>query len=123
MITGVVNTYREAVIRLAVIGLRGQEQEVETVVDTGFNGSLTLPSALIATFGLPWRKRGRAIMADGSESIFDSYEATVIWDGVLPRISVEAADTTPLVGMTLLDGYELTVQIINGGNVVIRPLP
>jgi len=89
MITGIVTTAREAVISLTVHGLAGQAQEIQVVIDTGFDGSLTLPPALIAALGLPWRRRGRALLADGNESVFDIYEATVMWDGNLRRISVD----------------------------------
>jgi clan AA aspartic protease len=82
MITGVVNAYREAIIRLTIRGPEGQEQEIAGVVDTGFNGSLTLRPALIVALGLPFRRRGRALLADGSESLFDVHEASVIWDGL-----------------------------------------
>ncbi len=122
MITGTVNVYREAIIRLVVHGPQGQEQEIETVIDTGFNGSLTLPPALISTLGFPFRRRGRALLADGSESLFDIFEAMVIWDDQPRRVSVDAADTDPLVGMSLLYGYELTVQAVDGGSVFIKAL-
>jgi len=35
---------------------------------------------------------------------------------------VDQAETTPLVGMSLLEGYELTVQAQPGGNVTIAAL-
>ncbi len=92
------------------------------MIDTGFDGSLTLPPTLIAVLELPWRRRGRALLADGNESVFDIYEATVMWDGIPRRISVDEVDITPLVGMALLYGYELTVQIVEGGSVLIKPL-
>jgi hypothetical protein len=38
-------------------------------------------------------------------------------------VAVDAADIDPLVGMRLLDGYELTVQAIVGGQVLIKALP
>ena len=34
--------------------------------------------------------------------------------------AVNAADTTPLVGMRLLDGHDLSIQVRNGGCVVIQ---
>jgi clan AA aspartic protease len=123
MITGVVTASRQAIIRLTVRGPEGQEQEIDAVIDTGFDGTLTLPPALIATLGLVWRRRGRALLADGSESLFDIYETIVIWDGEPRRIAVDEADIDPLVGMSLLYGYELIVQAIQGGTVIIQPLP
>jgi predicted aspartyl protease len=99
MITGVVTASRQAIIRLAVHGPEGQEQEVAAVSDTGFNGTLTLPPALIAALGLAWRRRGRALLADGSESLFDIYEAIVVWDGEPRRIAVDEADIDPLAGI------------------------
>jgi clan AA aspartic protease len=110
------------VIRLTVRGPAGQEQEIEAIIDTGFDGWLSLPSSIIARLGLVWRRRGRALLADGSESVFDIFEATVDWDGEARRIPVDGAETIPLVGMSLLEGYELTVQVQAGGNVMVRSL-
>jgi clan AA aspartic protease len=123
MITGVVTASRQAIIRLTVRGPEGQEQEIDAVIDTGIDGTLTLSPALIATLGLVWRRRGRALLADGSESLFDIYETIVIWDGEPRRIAVDEADIDPLVGMFLLYGYELIVQVMEGGAVIIQPLP
>ena len=123
MMTGVVSAHLEALVHLTVRGPGGQEQEIETVIDTGFNGALSLPPAHIDDLGLPWRRRGRALLADGSESVFDIYEATIIWDGAPRRIAVDAADTDPLLGMALLYNYELTVQVVAGGRVMIQALP
>lgn len=99
-----------------------QDQEIEAVVDTGFDGWLSLPSSIIAQIGLRWRQRGRALLADGSESVFDIYEATVDWDGKSLRIPVDQAETVPLIGMSLLEGYELIVHVEPGGNVTLRAL-
>lgn len=123
MITGVVNTRHEATIHLLVQSAGGQEQEIEAIIDTGFSGSLTLPLSFIDALGLPWRTRGSAILANGSEDQFDIYAATVLWDGTPRNILVEAADTDPLVGMGLLSGYDIHIQVAEGGSVIIRALP
>jgi hypothetical protein len=34
----------------------------------------------------------------------------------------DAADSDPLVGMALLDGYELRIQVVNGGDVAMEVL-
>jgi clan AA aspartic protease len=122
MITGAVKDGK-ACIRLKVIGSRGQEQEVEAVVDTGCTESLTLPSALVTALGLRWQGVDSAILADGNECFFELYEAKVMWDGKAYLISVAELGTTPLVGMALLDGYELKMQVRPGGKVTIKRLP
>ena len=123
MITGVVTADRQAIIHLTVRGPVGQEHEIEAIIDTGFDGWLSLPSSLVVLLGLVWRRRGRALLADGRESVFDIYEATVVWDGQARRIPMDEAETAPLVGMSLLEGYELTVQVRSAGKVTIRALP
>ena len=52
MIDGVVNAVREAIIELTVLGPAGQAQRVAFVVDTGFDGGITLPSTIAAERGL-----------------------------------------------------------------------
>lgn len=93
MITGVVTDRREAVIHLKVRGPARQQQEIEAIIDTGFDGWLSMPPSMIIQLGLVWHRRGRALLADGSESVFDIYEATVDWDGAARRIPVDEAET------------------------------
>ncbi len=122
MIVGFVTARREAIVSLTVCGPHHQQDEVRALVDTGFTGELTLPSRLITQLGLPWDHADHGILADGSETDFDVYAATVIWDGIRRLITVGAVEGLPLVGMTLLDGYELKVLVHSGGTVTIRPL-
>jgi clan AA aspartic protease len=121
MITGVVQA-REARIRLTVRGPRRREQEIEAVIDTGYTAWLTLPPSAIETLGLRWHGVGRGILADGSECLFDVYDATVLWDGEARRILVYEAETDSLLGMAMLAGHELTVQVTSGGKVTIQRL-
>ena len=123
MITGIVNSDYEAVIHLLVQGPAGQELRVNAVIDTGFNGFLTLPPILITTLGLTRLSRGRAILANGTEDIFDIYGATVLWDGQPRYVETDAVDTSPLAGMALLNGYDLHIQVMDGGRVAIQAAP
>ena len=52
MILGVMTAHTEATIRLPVRAVNGREQEIAVILDTGFNGALTLPPAMIAGLGL-----------------------------------------------------------------------
>jgi predicted aspartyl protease len=123
MIIGVVNAQTEATIRLPVRAADGREQEIELIIDTRFNGSLTLPLAMIVGLGLQWRTRGLVMLANGTEDYCDIYAATIMWDGRPRNMLVEAADIDPLVGMALLFGHDLHIQAVEGGSVVIEPLP
>ena len=123
MISGFMNTSLEAIIRLVVYGMDGQEREVEAIIDTGFTGFLTLPSTLIASLDLTWRGREQGVLGDGNIQVFDVYAATVIWDGQLRIVEVNAADTNPLVGMGLIYGHELRIRAVEGGAVTIEALP
>lgn len=122
MITGVVNG-DEAVIQLQIRGRRRQTQQIEAVIDTGFSAWLTLPPALITTLELRWHSFGRGTLADGSETVFDIYEASVVWDGRARRIRVYAFDADPLVGMSLLRGCKLSMYVRSRGRVTIKHLP
>lgn len=73
MITGHVNEFGEAVVTVTVVGSSSQ-REIEAVIDTGFNGSLTLPPSLVEDLELPFRRRDRAVLGDGSETFFDTHE-------------------------------------------------
>jgi clan AA aspartic protease len=121
MITGVVRS-GEACIRLKVMGLRGLEEEVDAVIDTGYSSALTLPPAIVSRLNLRWQTVDRATLADGEVCIFDVYEAQIAWDGRVRRILVDEADTEPLVGMKLLRGHELRIQVRSRGKVTIKRL-
>ena len=122
MITGIVLA-REARIRLKLRGPRGREQEIEAVIDTGYTAELTLPPSPIAALGLRWQSLDCGTLADGSECLFDVYEAKVVWDGKVRHILVDEADADPLVGMRLLRGHELKMQVRSRGKVTIKRLP
>jgi clan AA aspartic protease len=92
------------------------------VIDTGYTGSLTLPPSFVTALNLNWQKVDRGMLADGSECLFDVFEAELEWDGQLRRVLVDEADTDPLVGMALLSGYELRVEVCSQGRVEIAPL-
>jgi clan AA aspartic protease len=117
MITGIVNADFEPIIPLSICGSNGKVYTQEAIVDTGFNGWLSLPPDLIAELNLKWKRRGRAILGDGTECVFDVYEAVLVWDGNMLTIPIDEADSEPLVGMSLMEGYQLTVQVFEGGHV------
>ena len=124
MIVGVVTADgREATVDVIVQGPANRERVIRAVIDTGFNGSLALPVALVDELALVRRNSERAVLADGREVVLGLHEASVFWDGQARRILVLATGSAPLVGMALLRGYELSIQVVDGGAVRIAALP
>ena len=122
MITGTVNYRREAVLTLRVRGPGGVELDVLAVVDTAFTGSLTLPPATVAALGLAVTSRQQTTLAGGVTQTFGISTVEVLWDGVFVVAPVFEAGGVPLVGMGLLAGYELRVEVTPGGVVEVRLL-
>lgn len=120
MIEGSVNAAYEAVIGLFLQDPAGRTIEVEAVVDTGFNRFVALPSAIITALAAPLVGSNRVVLGDGSEAALDVYGVTVVWEGVPKRVDAYAADTTPLIGMRLLDGHSLHIEVQDGGRVAIE---
>jgi clan AA aspartic protease len=121
MIRGYVNENYEATISVAVKNGHSLKS-FDAVIDTGFTGFLSLPTVIIMELGLEWSYRDRATLGDGSETVFDVYNAEIVWNGELRSIEIDAAETEPLLGMALLRGYRLQVDTIEGGLVTIERL-
>jgi clan AA aspartic protease len=122
MIHGVVNLRREATLPLVVGNSSGQREVIDTVIDTGFDGFLSLPSEIIIRLGLPWTISNPATLGDGSEIVFDFYTGTAIWDGQYRTIDIAESETEPLLGMAMLYGYRLQIDTVEGGIVKIEAL-
>jgi predicted aspartyl protease len=71
MIYGVVNLRREAKLPLVVGNTSKQQKVIDTVIDTGFSGFLSLPSSIITALDLPWSASDIVTLGDGSETLFD----------------------------------------------------
>lgn len=107
---------------IAASGPDGRIHSLEAVIDTRFNGYLTLPHQLVASLDYPWIKSHPVILGDGNEQLCDVYEAEIVWYGGLIKIEVESAEVQPLVGMALMRGYGLHIEVIEGGAVGLEAL-
>jgi clan AA aspartic protease len=121
MITGNVAD-RQAVIEVSVSGLSSTRFEIEAVIDTGYNGYLTLPTYLVEALQISFAGYRSGTLADGSTVILEVYLASVVWHGVQKEVLVAQASGNPLIGMALLAGSRLTIEAIEGGDVRIDEL-
>jgi predicted aspartyl protease len=122
MMTGIVTSLREAVLRLRLYDGRGQEQEYASVVHTGYNGTLTLAPDAIERLGLSWHRFGHGLLADGTDSTFNVYKGDILWDGERVTITIDEMDADSLTGMSLMYGYELVLPILDGATFTLRRL-
>ena len=122
MITGQVTANREAVIELEIGSSNKQIEKVEAVIDTGFNGYLTLPSDLVNRLNLQLAGNRRATLGDGNTVVLDVYLAKVTWHGQEREVLVLQAEGGPLVGMSLLYGNRVILTVVNGGDVTVDPV-
>jgi clan AA aspartic protease len=73
---------RKAIVPV-VFRLLGQPDfSLNFVVDTAFNGYLTLPVQAVSAMNLPLHSSTPIKLADGSESLTAIHLATVVWDGI-----------------------------------------
>ena len=121
MTTGKIRDKRVAIIEVEVIGLN-QRAKIEATLDTGFTGYLTLPEILIHYLRLPQIGTRHTIIAHGGTVLLDLYLAKVFWHGKERDIEVLQTDKQPLVGMSLLRGSRVTLDVVIDGDVTITPL-
>ena len=120
--TGHVNADGEPALPVHIVGPAGT-LEIEAVVDTGFNGELTLPRPQIEALGLPEATVTEVTLADGRVRDVPMYEAETEFAGSTREIFVTEAPTTPLVGTGLLWGFSLYIEFQVDGAVDVDPLP
>lgn len=86
-------------------------QEIDVLIDTGFNGWLMLPSPLIERLRLENIGPTEYVMADGTTSETELYSAEVEWLGERKEITVVASSSDfALLGMELLYGAKIQMR-------------
>lgn len=122
MLTGHVSSGNEAIIPIALLGAEGRSVRVEAAIDTGYNGFLTLPKTLIEELSLSFVGPARAALGDGNEVNMDLFLGVVQWEGEPRDVLVLETEGGTLVGMALLSGHRVIMDIEQGGLVSIEPL-
>jgi len=123
MITGRVTPYYEAAIPVVLRGRDQSAERVEFVIDTGFDGSLCLPPDEVAALGLSPMGAQRVVLGDGSEAKLLIYEVEVEWHGRLLLVNALGAKGAALLGMAMLRGSKVTMEVVTHGSVLVEPMP
>jgi len=119
MISGIVNANLEVTVPLLVRDANDQPQVITAVIDTGYNGALTLPLALVTAWGLAQGASREVTLGDATRRVCDYYTAHLVWDGQTKKVRVLCVEGDPLIGTALLAGYNMNADFIVDGLVLI----
>jgi len=106
-------------LSLMLPGLDGPV-EVEFIIDTGFDGALTLPSQIVRQLDAQPFSPQTHLLADGSERSSLVYRLTLAWNGEPREVEALVLENRPLIGTLFLDGCHLDIEMFEGGEVVIE---
>lgn len=117
MIEGEVSAFLAAYVKLAVYRKDGRKMMVQALLDTGYDGFVALPLPIIETLELDWDRNVNATLADGTSASFGVYRGDVEWDGERVTVFIDAAVPMPMVGMGMMQGYDIHIRNQDGGPV------
>ena len=122
MIRGTVFPNRQALIAVALLDTAGQFQTFEFILDTGFDGDLSLPRQTLQRLEVLPEGRLPVELADGSRTTARTWEATALWDGERRTVSIMESEGEPLLGMSLLWQNRIILEARAFGDLVIERL-
>lgn len=110
------------VVPVSIIDNEGVVRQFRAGLDTGFNDFLSLPHSAIRQLGLRAAGFQVVTLANGESDRRPVYNAVIIWNEERISLPVLGLGAEPLVGMALLRGSRVTMDVAEGGAVVIEPL-
>ena len=120
MIVGRVDGNIEARVTLSILN-RGSKEDLLFLVDSGFNGYLAIPEAVVRQLNLPLATVQRGATADGRVSYFDTVDVCVVWDDKPTNVRAQVLDE-PLIGTRMLRGFDMQVRWKAGGEIQLTPV-
>ena len=119
---GIVTEDREILVQLEILAADDSLLNLEAIVDTGFDGYLTLPVSTINFLQAVSAGTRRAAMADGSITELAVFQVRINWHGQEREILALQADAQPLIGMSMLWDSRVTFDAQQDGIVRITKL-
>ncbi len=121
MMPGNVNRDLKAVVDVAIQDYKGELLSFHCALDTGFNGFIALPAQVVQRSELVQSEVRRTLLVDAVEIFLPLYWGTVYWCGGVAEVPIPGTEQELLVGTALLENSTLTVQVWDGGDVLIEP--
>lgn len=122
MTDGTVTRDRKIVMPLDVHCKDGSSVSVDALVDTGFNGHLTLPEDLLRLVHAEEDNVWTVELGDGNTVEMNSYAVEVNWLGSVRHVVVLESESEPLLGISMLWDHRVSFEAVNGGKVSVATL-
>ena len=121
MISGSVRGLTPA-IPLTIEDQNGELRQYRVVLDSGFTDYLSMPPDDIKRLGLVPDREAQVTLADGTRVACKTYNAVVYWHDRRLEVRVLELGVQPLLGMRLLNGSRVGMDVAEGGPVSVEPL-
>ena len=93
---------------------------IEFILDTGFDGDLTLPANLLRQLDAQPLFLSLRALGDGSLVECPVYQIEMKWNEEVRSVDILALEHNPLLGTMLLDGCHIEIDLTENGEVVIE---
>ncbi|HUG18652.1 MAG TPA: clan AA aspartic protease [Planctomycetaceae bacterium] len=122
MESGLVTAFRTIVVPVEVLDDQHNSLFIDAMIDTGFNGNLTLPVDVLNSLGAKLFGTRLVELADGSLVQLDSYLIVVKWFGNEGEVLAIESESEPLLGMSMLWGSRVSFDAVDGGALTIEEI-
>lgn len=93
---------------------------VEFILDTGFEGDLTLPRSVLLRLEVRPLFLSLRSMADGTLRECPVYQLAMEWNEELRDVEILCLEHNPLLGTLLLEGWHVAIDLVEGGEVLLE---
>jgi clan AA aspartic protease len=118
-ILGKVTQSLDAVIPIQVRSSAEKSLQIDAVIDSGFNGTLAISKALAEQLKLEPLGVNEATLADGRIATLQFCKLAVDWHGGSRELAAWIVEKGCLVGMELLEGSRLQIDVVPSGEVSV----
>ncbi len=121
MIVGEYDASAHEIVIEMTISDGNHSETIPAVVDTGFTGFLMLPVSLAGGFRFPPLDNRIVELGDGRQSTLDTCEVVIHWHNQDRAVrAFLASRPQALIGMKLLRGSLVTLELIQGGSITVE---
>jgi clan AA aspartic protease len=111
VLNGIVNDRDEPVVSLHLISSKGRSRLHPVIIDTGFNGNLSVPEKLAKKYGWPWIGNESYEIATGDVVEQKVFLGEINWFDHRQQVYAVASHADDiLMGTRLLRGRQLNVD-------------